>query len=142
MQNPRAPEGGRAQEDSGPSRAPCCDEIRGVMAVPFFKALCDPNRVAILAHLAADGAPRTVSDVAARLPIDVSVVSRHLSMLRNAGILTAERRGKAVYYAVHYAALAGTLRAMAETIEACCPPEAAAGAPAAARPTTKEIPCG
>jgi len=104
-----------------PSSAPCCEEIRGILAVPFFKALCDPNRVAILAHLAESGAPRTVGDIAARLPIDVSVVSRHLAMLRDAGILTAERRGKAVYYAVRYAALAGTLRAMAETIDACCP---------------------
>jgi len=110
------------QENDPASRAPCCEDIRGIMAVPFFKALCDPNRVAILAHLAAEGAPRTVSEIAARLPIDVSVVSRHLSMLRDAGILTAEKRGKAVYYAVHYAGLAGTLRAMAETIEACCPP--------------------
>ncbi len=109
------------RESKAASGAPCCEEIRGVLAVPFFKALCDPNRVAILAYLAESGTPRTVGDIAARLPIDVSVVSRHLAMLRDAGILTAERRGKKVHYAVHYAALAGTLRAMAEMIDACCP---------------------
>ncbi len=84
-------------------------------------ALGDANRVAILADLAAGGAPRTVSEIAKRLPVDLSVVSRHLAMLREAGVLAAERRGKEVYYTVRYEGLAGTLRAIADAIDACCP---------------------
>ncbi len=94
------------------------------MQTSFFKALCDPNRVAILADLAQCGAPKTVGQIAAALPVDVSVVSRHLAMLRDAGILTAQKRGKEVHYAVRYQGLAGTLRAMAEAIDACCPADA------------------
>lgn len=109
------------QNRPGTADRACCRDIAGLMETRFFKALCDPNRVAILADLAQRGGMRSVSDIAADLPIDVSVVSRHLGILREAGILEAERRGKAVYYAVRYAGLAGTLRAMAEAIEACCP---------------------
>ncbi len=100
---------------------PCCEDVRGLMEIRFFRALGDANRVTILADLAASGASRTVSEIAERLPVDLSVVSRHLAMLREAGVLAAERRGKEVYYTVRYQALAGTLRAIADTIDACCP---------------------
>jgi len=56
-------------------------------------------------------------------PVNVSVVSRHLALLRDAGILAAERRGKEVYYSVRYPQLVATLRAIANAIEACCPGE-------------------
>ncbi len=41
--------------------------------------------------------------------------------LRDAGIVEATRRGKEVYHRVRYRALAATLRAGADAIEACCP---------------------
>jgi len=114
-------------EPSDPnSCGPCCEDLRGQMQTGLFKALCDGNRVAILAELAAAGVPRTVSQIAAPLPVDLSVVSRHLAMLREAGVLDAERRGKEVYYTVRYQGLADTLRAMAAAIDACCPAETAA----------------
>ncbi len=100
---------------------PCCEDVRGLMEIRFFRALGDANRVAILADLAAGGVPRTVSEIAERLPVDLSVVSRHLAMLREAGVLAAKRRGKEVYYTVRYEGLAGTLRAIADAIDACCP---------------------
>ncbi len=40
--------------------------------------------------------------------------------LEDAGILTAERRGKQVYYEVRYAVLVQSLRDLADAIEACC----------------------
>ena len=87
----------------------------------LFRALCDPNRLVILARLAEQGAPATVSEVAATLPIDLSVVSRHLAMLRDAGILEAEKRGKEVYYSVRLGWLVGTLRGTADALAKCCP---------------------
>ena len=102
---------------------PCCEDLRGHMQTGLFKALCDANRVAILADLAAAGAPRTVSQIAEPLPVDLSVVSRHLAVLREAGVLAANKRGKEVFYTVRYQGLAATLRAMATAIDACCPAE-------------------
>ncbi len=108
------------------SCGPCCEDLRGQLRTGLFKALCDANRVAILADLAAAGAPRTVGQIAAPLAVDLSVVSRHLAVLRQAGVLAAERRGKEVYYSVRYQGLADSLRAMAAAIDACCPAETAA----------------
>lgn len=99
----------------------CCQHLASLLSPGLFKALCDPNRLLILCRLGESRAPRTVSQIAACCPVDVSVVSRHLAMLREAGILHAEKRGKEVYYAVRAAALARTLRAIADAVEACCP---------------------
>lgn len=95
--------------------------INKLLEPRFFKALCDPNRVAIVVGLAQCPGPRTVSKVAECCPTDLSVVSRHLAMLREAGILSAQKRGKEVYYAVRSADVVRTLRAMADAIETCCP---------------------
>lgn len=99
----------------------------------FFKALCDPNRIALLCRLAEGRAPRSVSEMATCCPVDLSVVSRHLAMLRDAGILEATRQGKEVHYRVRVSAVARTLRAVADALEACCPD----GGEAAARPGPK-----
>ena len=99
----------------------CCSDVESLLPAKFFKALCDPNRLAIFAYLAGCCAPETVSEVARRFPVDISVVSRHLAMLRDAGILRAEKKGKRVFYFVSYSALVRVLRNMADAIEACCP---------------------
>ena len=99
----------------------CCDGLGSLLSPRLFKALCDPNRVAILVRLAEACAPRTVSQVAGCCPINLSVVSRHLAQLRAAGILSSEKKGKEVYYSVRFHELAQTLRAIADAIERCCP---------------------
>jgi DNA-binding transcriptional ArsR family regulator len=89
----------------------------------FFKALGDPGRIGILCRLANLGGPATVSDVAACCPQDISVVSRHLAMLKNAGILQSQKRGKEVHYSVRFPEFIDTLRAMADALETCCGPK-------------------
>jgi ArsR family transcriptional regulator len=88
-----------------------------VLDARFFKALGDPSRIAILARLAEYGKPMTVGEVAECCPTCVSVVSRHLGMLREAGILEARREGREVYYCIRFAELAATLRRMADAVE-------------------------
>ncbi len=101
----------------------CCRELGGLLDPRLFKALGDPNRLALLVQLSQCGTSCTVSQAAECCPVDISVVSRHLAMLRDAGILNAQKRGKEVHYSVRYPELAATLRAIADAIEACCPPE-------------------
>ena len=86
----------------------------------FFKALGDPNRTALLGRLARCSRPCTVTEVAECCPVCVSVVSRHLAILREAGLLRAEKRGKEVYYSVCSAEVVAKLRRMADAIEGCC----------------------
>ena len=105
------------------NQAEGCKPLAACFSPKLFKALCDPNRLTILSSLAAAGGPLPVGDIATCCPTDVSVVSRHLAMLREAGIVEATRRGRHVLYGVRYTALAATLREMADAVEACCPGE-------------------
>ena len=93
----------------------------------FFKALCDPNRIALLVRLSKCCGPCSVSELSACCPTDMSVVSRHLAILRDAGILDCQKRGKEVYYTVRYSEMVSTLRSIADAIEVCCPQPDAAG---------------
>jgi DNA-binding transcriptional ArsR family regulator len=89
----------------------------------FFKALCEPSRLAILQQLTRCCEPMSVSEIAACCPLNLSVVSRHLATLREAGILEAEKRGKEVYYSLQAKSVADTLRALADALEAPRPLE-------------------
>ena len=108
------------QECSNP--ADCGEPLEDLLDPELFKALADPNRVILVARLGEQGGPTTVTEAAECCPVDVSVVSRHLSILRDAGVVTAEKEGRKVHYRVEYADLAGRLRELADAIEACCPP--------------------
>ncbi len=59
------------------------------IAEQVFTALADPTRRSILAALAADG-PATATDLAARLPISRQAIAKHLALLAEAGLVTAE----------------------------------------------------
>lgn len=111
------------RQTSERKRRCCCRAIGRIIDPGFFRALADPNRIAILTQVASCRGEYTVSKVARCCPTDVSVVSRHLAALREAGILAATKRGKEVYYSVRYPQIAGALRAVADAIEACCPTE-------------------
>ena len=101
----------------------CCESLGDLLEPRLFKALCEPSRLTILGALTRAEKPLSVGEIAEQLPIDFSVVSRHLAILKEAGVVAAERRGKAVFYAVRYARLADTFRAIAGAIEQCCPPQ-------------------
>ena len=96
-----------------------CD-LGTIIEPRFFKALGDPNRIALLSGLARGARPCSVSELTCCCPVDVSVVSRHLAILRDAGIVHAQRRGKSVFYSVRFDTLSASLRHVADAIEACC----------------------
>lgn len=57
-----------------------------------FAALADPTRRAILLMLLEDD--MAVTDVAAPFPISLAAVSKHLSVLARAGLISQEQRGR------------------------------------------------
>jgi len=59
------------------------------IAEQVFVALADPTRRTILAALATDG-PSTTTELAARLPITRQAVAKHLAVMADAGLVTAE----------------------------------------------------
>jgi DNA-binding transcriptional ArsR family regulator len=59
------------------------------IAEQVFIALADPTRRTILAALASAG-PATATDLAGRLPITRQAIAKHLTLLTDAGLVTAE----------------------------------------------------
>jgi DNA-binding transcriptional ArsR family regulator len=64
-----------------------------------LKALAEPERLRIVTCLF--NGPKTVGDMAAELSDEIVKVSHHLGVLRNAGLVTATKRGRFVEYALH-----------------------------------------
>lgn len=66
-----------------------------------FKALSDPVRLQLLSSVASHaGGEACVCDIAAGVEVSQPTVSHHLKVLRDAGLLTSQRRASWVYYAV------------------------------------------
>lgn len=61
-----------------------------------FKALGDPTRRKILRILRAG--PRTSGEIASQFGSSWPTISRHLAVLREAGLVVTERRGQEIYY--------------------------------------------
>ena len=68
-----------------------------IMDSKLFKALCEPVRVEILKVLTAKGRC-DVSAIAENFRQDGSVVSRHLAILHDAGIVRREKEGRHVFF--------------------------------------------
>jgi ArsR family transcriptional regulator len=107
-----------------PAAEPCCAPLQ---AAPLeagdaaelarrFGALADPVRLRLLSLLAtsADGAV-CACDLVEPVGKSQPTVSHHLKVLREAGLVTGERRGTNVWYAVVPAALDSLRDALATT---------------------------
>ena len=71
-----------------------------------FKALSDPVRLRLLSSIAGHaGGEACVCDVSVGFDVSQPTISHHLKVLREAGLLTSERRGSWVYYRVEQAVL-------------------------------------
>jgi DNA-binding transcriptional ArsR family regulator len=64
-----------------------------------FDALGDPHRRAIVELLGSGG--RSVREIADELPISRPAVSRHLRLLKSAGLVIEEPRGTRRIYSLH-----------------------------------------
>jgi ArsR family transcriptional regulator, arsenate/arsenite/antimonite-responsive transcriptional repressor len=99
---------------------PCCPPVTsGALTATdaeamagMFKALGDPVRLRLFANVAsADRGEACVCDIQ-DVGVSQPTVSHHLKKLREAGLLTSERRGSWVYYRV----APGALDAMARML--------------------------
>ncbi|NEC91708.1 helix-turn-helix transcriptional regulator [Streptomyces sp. SID12501] len=98
----------------GEAATPCCPPLserpftaeEAETAARMFKALGDPVRLrlfsAVASHEGGEACVCDISDVGVSQP----TVSHHLKKLKEAGLLTSERRGTWVYYRVEPSVLA------------------------------------
>jgi len=90
------------------SRREAARQCVAVFDTTFFKALCEPARIAVLRELILLGRA-DIAAVAERLPQDRSVVARHLHHLAVAHIVTADKQGRHVFYEIDAHAVAERL---------------------------------
>src|SRR5215468_11711502 len=68
----------------------------------LFKAVADPMRLRLLSLIAChEGGESCVCDLTAAFDVTAPTVSYHLKILREAGLISAERRGTWVYYRIN-----------------------------------------
>ena len=65
-----------------------------------FKALGDPTRLKILKLISAMGNNLCVGIIAQKLNVSQPAVSQHLKILKNAGLVNADRQGFHVHYQI------------------------------------------
>lgn len=98
-----------ATEDDSPEDPALC--------ATYLKALGDPVRLQIVRAL--QSGPKSVSDLVLLLEVEMANVSHHLRVLFHADIVTTERDGKFIYYAVNKEFL--TSRSIAKSLDfGCC----------------------
>jgi predicted transcriptional regulator len=93
----------------------------------LFKALCEPVRIELVRLLIARGRS-DLATLAAALPQDTSVISRHLALLHRAGVVRREKSGRHVHFELDGPALVTRLEAILEQLRRavpyCCPGKA------------------
>ena len=82
------------------------DETTAAGLAQVFKALGDPVRLRLVSLIGAhQGGEVCVCDLTEAFDLTQPTISHHLKVLREAGIITSERRGTWVYYRLEPAAL-------------------------------------
>ncbi|MDE2290870.1 MAG: winged helix-turn-helix transcriptional regulator [Elusimicrobia bacterium] len=80
----------------------------------FLKALAHPSRLAIIEHL--KGGERSVGQMGSALGLEQSGLSKHLAVLRQAGILASRQEKVTVYYSLRDRDIFKVLRPIAEIL--------------------------
>ncbi len=69
-------------------------------AAQMLKAVAHPVRLSIMSALQHERL--TVTEIFERLGVEQAVASHHLSIMKDRGVLLAEREGKNVYYSLRH----------------------------------------
>ncbi len=72
------------------------EPVTDVSCAEILKVLADETRLAVVQQLMQG--PRRVGQINDELQVESTLLSHHLRVLREAGIVTGEREGKAVVY--------------------------------------------
>jgi DNA-binding transcriptional ArsR family regulator len=84
--------------------------------VQVVKAMAHATRMFLVDELARNG-ERCVCDLTEMVGADISTVSKHLSLLKNAGIVADEKRGSQVYYRLRVPCIVDFFRCIEKVID-------------------------
>ena len=91
---------------------PSSVDLARALAALRFRALGDETRLRILEHLV--GGERSVSDLIVLVDIGQSLMSHHLRILREAGLVVDRRDGRWIHYSIAEPALVACRLALYE----------------------------
>ena len=80
------------------AREALLDSQASAVLAPIREVICEPTRTQIVRALSAG--PLSVGDLASILERSKSATSQHLRVLRDGGVVSARRRGRAVIYSL------------------------------------------
>lgn len=101
------------------------DDLVKTLDSKVIKALTEPARAEILKFLMLNGRS-DISTIAESLPQDRSVISRHLNLLAEAGIVIAEKETRHKFYSINGSVFLKEFEEIVENIRKCmaeCCPE-------------------
>ncbi len=84
--------------------------------VRVVKAMAHPTRMFIVDELSQAG-ERCVCELTEMVGADISTVSKHLSILKNAGIITDDKRANQVYYRLRVPCILDFFRCIESVLE-------------------------
>jgi DNA-binding transcriptional ArsR family regulator len=106
-------------------RERAASSIVDILTSPFLRALTEPARLDLLRVMLTQG-EGDIGEISEQLPQDRSVISRHLRVLQDAGIVTGRKEGRRMVFSLEGTTIVrnlerilGEVRALAP---ACCPP--------------------
>jgi len=74
------------------------DETEAAQLAEWYAVLADPTRLRLLSLIAATGEACAACDLVEPLGVSQPTVSHHLKVLRDAGLVESQKRGRWVYY--------------------------------------------
>jgi ArsR family transcriptional regulator len=95
-------------ENTASEQEACCvpelrstlEKSQAIQAADLFAALADPTRLTILNLLSESQGEICVCDITASFKLGQPTISHHLKILRDAGLISGDKRGKWVYYSL------------------------------------------
>jgi len=98
-------------------------ELAEILDSKLFKALCEPARVEIVKFLTVEGRA-DLGTIAAGFAQDASVISRHLAILHDAGVVRRDKRGRHVFFELDGGNVVGQLERILDhcrkVLPLCC----------------------
>jgi DNA-binding transcriptional ArsR family regulator len=91
------------------------DKMRSQARAGILKALAHPSRIFIVDKLSEK--PHCVCELTEMIGADTSTVSKHLSILKNAGVITDRKQGTTVYYSLEAPCLLRFISCVEQVIE-------------------------
>lgn len=102
------------------TRAEAADACLEVLDADFFRALCEPARLAIFRQLIVLG-KADVATIAAAMPQDRSVIARHLQVLERASVVRGHAQGRHTFYEIDGTAVVSRMEQMVGLLRTLVP---------------------